>query len=564
MGEGNKVAASKDTSTINTLTTTMVRLPIGHSATDTGKTAATLFKLLVPTNTGGDLRFDLTGTGEMTLYAHDGTKVLAGPTKSGSLTKHLAPSTGESPTHGLYYLLVKGPSPRTVSCKLRQTALARDGASDKDPPLIPWNFFSWPTAQKFTDGSTNPHIALMETIVRKYAKVFGHDADKGVKFEEKCHQVAVGSTWLGHCHMASRATVLFERPIDRTVAAPGNEAEKVSFSEEDLWFLAAEWFAAWGKRSEAYTYASVPQPFPDHDEIDENGVQQHVKNPLPWRYWGDFVKPSEVDLPRDAFIERIKQAILAYNPALATDGRVDKMAKQAARLDRTNLKKLFGQRAAFFYSTLSEQVYVHKQALAGDLRGAGVGNGPEEVWNHAVFYYEASFKEVLPIDENGLEDPSSTINQDFMEITLMVVGNEDYSALPSTQKRVPKPPAILEQDGSVNTSGSSVENRKSHHVMHIAFDASTGNVRIPSQQDSESTDSKVVKYWTTDIGGSSVGVGLTTSTFPEISSRSCRSQTRPRRRPARHRTTCAISEIRSSSWTLLRYRTHSSRYGRGI
>ena len=483
MGLGNKVAASKDEGAINTLSTTMVRLPIGHSATDGGNTAATLFHLLVPTNTGGDLLFELMSViGEMTLYAHDGTTVVAKPTKSGTLTCHLPPSSGDKDTHGRYYLLVKAPSPRTVRCKLRQTALARDGTGDKDPPLIPWNFFSWPTAQKFTDGTTNPTIAVMETTIRKYAKAFQHDADKGVKFEEKCHQVPVGGGWFGHCHMASRSTILFERPVARTVAVPGNEAEKVDFSEEELWFLAAEWFAAWARRHNVYEYADGYPPFKDFLDLDDDGNRQEIKTPFPkeQRYWGDFVKPAEVDLPQKELVARMERALRVYAPSLSSD-LVEKHVKQAARLDRENLKMLLGQRAAFFYSALAERIHVQKEALAGDLRGEGAANGAEEVWNHGVFYYEASFKEILPVDEKGREDPSSSANEDFMEIALTIVANEDYSELPSTQKRAPKPPAILEQDGSLNTMGSSVENRLSRHVLHIVFDASTGNVKIPLQ-----------------------------------------------------------------------------------
>ncbi len=78
MGDGdNKVAATKDTTPYNTLSTTMVRLPIGHSARDGSNTAATLFHLLVPTNAGGDLSFVSTANAEMTLYA----SIWSGPVK---------------------------------------------------------------------------------------------------------------------------------------------------------------------------------------------------------------------------------------------------------------------------------------------------------------------------------------------------------------------------------------------------------------------------------------------------------------------------------------------------
>lgn len=183
MGDGNKVAATEGKSAINTLSTPMVRLPIGHWAADTSTSAATLYHFLVPTRAGGSLTLTLEAKGEMTLYAHDGTTVLAGPTTLGVLSHHLLPSTKDRPTHGRYYLLVKGPSPRKVGCTFTQTAIARDGKSSKDPPLIPWNFFFWPTAKTLDDGTTNPHVKTMEDILLKYEKAYGHSPAKAVTWE---------------------------------------------------------------------------------------------------------------------------------------------------------------------------------------------------------------------------------------------------------------------------------------------------------------------------------------------------------------------------------------------
>lgn len=486
MGDGdNKVAATKDTTPYNTLSTTMVRLPIGHSARDTSNTAATLFHLLVPTNAGGDLSFVSTGTGtvEMTLYAHDGTTKLAGPSSIGSLSHHLGPSTAKAATHGTYYLLVKGPSPREVSCKFRQTGVARNGTSDKDPPLIPWNFHFWPSAQTFTDGTTNPAIAKMETVLRNYAKAFNHNGDEAVKFEASHHQPAIGEKWVGHCHFIARASILFERPVDTSVAVPGKPSEKVSFTEEELWFLAGEWFGGWATRQFEYTYKDGYPPFESQQFRDEDGKPVTVAGALPDRFLGDFLKPSELDLPEAQLIDRIKAAIVAYDPSLQP--RAQKLAQVLANMGRAQIKMLFGQRAAFFYSALVENLHVRKEPLVGDMRGEEAGNTAPEVWNHAVFLFEASFKEILPLDEAGKPDPSSLKNQDFMEISLTTVANEDYGQLPSASKEAVKPPALTEPDGSVNVSSGNVENRKSRHVLHIAFDASSGDIKIPTQVEAE-------------------------------------------------------------------------------
>ncbi len=179
----------------------------------------------------------------MTLYASDGTTVVAGPAKTGLLQHHLVPGTDKKPVHGRYYLFVKGSSPRTVKCGFTQTANARDGTSAGAPPLIPWNFFFWPSAKVFDDGEPNPNISTMEAILAKYERAYGHKPPTGVQWENAHHFRATGASWFGHCHLSARASILFEQPVDAKVMAP--DGASVTFTQEELEFLAAEWVGAW-------------------------------------------------------------------------------------------------------------------------------------------------------------------------------------------------------------------------------------------------------------------------------------------------------------------------------
>jgi hypothetical protein len=165
--------------------------------------------------------------------------------------------------------------------------------------------------------------------------------------------------------------------------------------------------------------------------------------------------------------ERVTQVILTYAPNLAKDDDAKKMATLAAAKPafRKVARQEFGRAAASFYGALTAQMLKLKHPLLCDLRGSGLTNGPDEVWNHAIFYYRASYKEILPSD---LSDPS---NNHYMEIDIKLVANADVGSPPSSSQ--PGAPAA---SNSIEVDASSFQNRKSHQVLWLTFDPKSGEI----------------------------------------------------------------------------------------
>jgi hypothetical protein len=455
MSSGNAVAATSGDSH-NTLKTPNVRLPIGHDAEDTSTGAATVFHVWVPTKAGGVLELKLTGTGEMELFTDTGEVTDSVATsKTGSL-KYTVPRG----SYGKHSLVVKGPSPRKVACTFTQTALARDGTSDSDPLLLPWNFFLWPTV-KAPDGIVNPYIQQMEAALTKYAKAYGHDAAAAVTWENKNHFRDKGASWSGHCHLMARASVLFEQPVAAKVKDPSGT--EVSFTEDELEFLAGEWFGRWGQSTLLFRTDAGHRPWPRTGDNSDVTTQSLTLNAL---YWSQCLKPSQAQLRNTVELSKIlKEIILSYDSSEEVKKKAQKMADAAASSPEimNGVRDAFGTLGASFYVTLVSKMFHEKNALVSDLRGAAGGNPPTEVWNHAIFRFAATFKEILP------QDKENDANQNYMQVTLDLYANDDYPHAPS-----PGLPAKVDDAGKVLFDATGILNRRSWHLLRLAF--SNGDV----------------------------------------------------------------------------------------
>lgn len=180
-----------------------------------------------------------------------------------------------------------------------------------------------------------------------------------------------------------------------------------------------------------------------------------------------LVKPSDLEPPSARLEGNLEQAILAYNSGVGKSA-AKAMAQNAAKSKRfiKTARDELGRAATMFYRQLNQLLYIEKHALVADLRGDGAANTPEQVWNHAVFYYEARYKEV-PHD-----DPSSFDNDHFMEIDLKIVANQDVHSPPSSSV-----PALSAPNNGVIVDGSAVANRLSRQILWISFDSHTGLVK---------------------------------------------------------------------------------------
>lgn len=442
-------AGAPDENDANTLQQGIVRLPLGHSAVDPdAQHVKTYFWFYIPTNTGGMLTLTHTGRGgSLTLLGGDGRTILVPKTSSGVI---MVDTRAFKQKFGDFYVVLDGGDNREVESRFVQIGVARESANQSSAPIIPWNFHFWPSARQFPSGATNPMIQTMEDILRKYAKGFGKSESDILRWERDNHEVAVGPGWGGHCHLAAGASILFKQPVARTVNVPGSASAQVAFSEEDLEFLAAEWFGGFGGKLIVFA-------------LDKRGTEPwHAL--LPDRYYTQLLKPSETKLPAPDLARRLEQAIVAFNPSLAS--KAAEMAKKATA--RGNLGDLvavtFAQAAVDFYQALIVHLYKNGNALEADLRGSGASSTPQEVWNHAVFYYEAAYKEILPAER---WDP---VNNNYMEIELLLVANYDYPQPPS-----PGLPAVVSQ-GFVDVNNARAPSRKVRFSFDIAFDKGSGDM----------------------------------------------------------------------------------------
>jgi hypothetical protein len=447
----NPLAASADKTTHNTLSEGMVRLPIGWPATDPQPNARTLFWLVIPTRTGGRLTIVHEGGGTLRqLVGHDGAEILV---KGGSSKIEYDVPVGR---YGLHYVIAEGGSPRTVSCQFVQECVARTSPSDSAPMFAPWNFFYWPSADPYmlphTDEKThvitwvpspNRYLPTEIAVLRKYARAFGKNPDLAEKWERHFHVEANGPEWEGHCHLAAAASILFEEPVARTVSfhdLTTNAPAKESFSIEEIKYLASEWVGNFSNPERVWA-------------LEKGGV---VHNDLKKVYYPMVFKPGE---PMDA--AGLAFAIRSYLPK---ETNPDEMARKTLRSQPHlvgDVKGWFGELAASFYQALIDQIKVDKQALVADLRGAGALSGPAEVWNHAVFYYKASYEERTP--DHGADADSLD-----MWITCSIMANADLS--PGTDPKTGE----LVSTGVPNPWNTS-ESRTSFQQWRLVFDGK-GNI----------------------------------------------------------------------------------------
>jgi hypothetical protein len=428
----------------DTLVGNSLRLPLGHSAEDPDTDLeATLFWLVIPTRSGGELLVVHEGSGgRLVLLDDDENSILAGPS-GGTLTYTVPPGK-----HGDLFVVASGGSPRKVSCTFTQTAIAREAPDETAKPLIPWNFYFWPSSRQFSDqnNALNPHLKTEDQMIAKYAKAFGKDVSAALTWEVMHHQRDVGASWVGHCHHSAAASILFEAP-----RAQATNSHGVAFNDEELKFLAAEWFGRFGRKEPRFAL--------------DKGANQPWDKILPDKVFTMLLKPSDLAPPYAKLEENLKRAIVAYKPDRASDAA--QMAKYGTRpgFVRTAHDE-FGRAAANFYRELNTYLLEQKHPLIADLRADGPFNGPNEVWNHVIFYYRATYKEILP------SDPTDPSNAHFLEVELTLVANADVKSPPSSSQ-----PAVPGPGNSLEVESSALENRWSRQRLWLAFDPQSGTVR---------------------------------------------------------------------------------------
>lgn len=485
----NPVAASADGRTKNTLGINMVRLPIGHEAEDPRPAGPrTMFWLVIPTNTGGRLICEHKGGGILTLLAHDGR------TDIGGVPKLLLDIVIHPKSKGVMYVAADEGTPRKVTARFEQVGIAREGASQKDAPLIPWNFWYFPSARKFSGGEVNADAGVAEAIIRKYIHAVTTEpraattlADKAAKWEHDNHGADVGPSWLGHCHNAAGASIVFEQPVAKTVNGQ-------SFTEDELELIATELFGNLGSGRVAFALRgtapgmgpprmfskSAPEGLPFESVADEAREARPVfTKGFDHLFYPMCFKPSEAKSPNVGMLER---ALRGFDPTMGREANA--LAIRAfASMDIPKLvREWYSELAAQFYNALVECILKGKHALEGDLASLDPAAGPEEVWNHAVFHYKAVFSET-----NYHNDPAKD-NNDPLDVTLTIdlTANDD-GRLPivdpitgNVTMSSAGAPARPTRDGGVDLSKAN--QRRSQQVLRLIFDRA-GEITFDDRND---------------------------------------------------------------------------------
>lgn len=360
----------------NTLDLPVTRLKIGWWNHKPDGAELARFRLWVPTDSGGVLTIRHEGGGTVDLRKPL-RKVLKAP--AAELTYEV--KKGE---FGEFFVIANGPVGNRVLCTFVQTSFSRYGASDSDAPLIPWNFWYWPTAKGniYADGAAD--------VMRRYGLAFGKDPVECVKTEKHDHGTDAvsgfpGWDFQGHCHLAAPASILFEEP-------QAGEHKGQKFSAEEMKFLALEYWGNFGQVAPALWDISK-------DRDPKAGV--HF---LPF-----YFRPGRPKT-RAAFIEGLR--VIFKGPKEALDD--PKMNEQVGQIADAHIAKLggagsfadqvekwLGELAAEFYQMLIDTMRVQKHALIANMRSHRVDIGPDEVWNHALFWYEAYYQEHSPFTKGG-------------------------------------------------------------------------------------------------------------------------------------------------------------------
>lgn len=332
----------------------------------------TRWRLWIPTNTGGLLTIKTDKTSKIDLR-RPFNKILVHP--DSEIRYEVKP--GE---FGEFFVLQAGAG--VITPTFVQTSFSRESKSDSSHPLIPWNFWYWPTAKD------NVYWDRAGEIMARFGAAFHKNPDDCRNAEHNDHVTApVGGLlhfdWEGHCHLAAPSSILFEEP--KPTSHNGQ-----SFDEMEMKFLALEYFGNFGQMLPVW-------------DLKPDGTQPVGKYHLP-----AYFKPGKPKT-RDALIGAYKRVYAtehAFDDKTLTDISTEVADQLISALGgeanlETLVNKYFGELAAKFYQALIDNLRVKKQPLMANMRADGVNKGPEEVWNHALFWYQASYREHVPDESKG-------------------------------------------------------------------------------------------------------------------------------------------------------------------
>jgi hypothetical protein len=412
----------------NTLTVPVRRLPLGVPIpTDAGPTR---WKVWVPTALGGLLTISHSGATQIDIQQPLGTSLATGTTEATTVV-----------AFGDCWVVIAGDS-GALFATLVQKAWSR--MADGDPtadPLLPWNFYYWPSNQ------SSPDAFKARAILKKYAFAVGNSGTQADDWEFANHQVPGTASWAGHCHNAAPASAFFVQPVAQTING-------TDFDEEEMELLATEWFGNFGSIhwEWALLNGTVP-PYP-------GGLDLLA-----------YLKPGG---PKDraSLIQGLGHVY--DSPAMAVQQGDQWVASAGGEAGLPDWAKTqFGRNAASFFMQIQTSLGQLQTSrglgggpLTSNMRSYEGADGPDQVWNQVFFYYEATFAETWPSDPQDDHD---------IRITCNLYSNIDQFPSPGL------PGAVVATEVTPGTSSTDCQLYK--NVWRIVFDDS-GQIN-PSDDRSE-------------------------------------------------------------------------------
>jgi hypothetical protein len=344
----------------NTLTAPARHLPLGWATECPAGSAR--WTVWVPSNMGGELKVELPGGSSIEIQDAAGN-VLG----SGAAEATYAVPRGK---WGEVLVFTRGGGDK-VTAQFTQTCWARQSASPDADPLIPCNFWFWPSRR--SEG-----WALRATqVMERYAVAVGKDAAEAGRFERQVHEKEDAKDWEGHCHNAAPASALFEQPSSGTIGSSYGLGGK-PFDAEEIKLLAAEFVGNYGQKTR-------PWWMDDHglESVGRHGMLGYLKPGGP-RTTAELIRSLTNEAGAEGASETANRAV----------ARAGGEAAFAALCEQE-----LGRNAATFLATLLSELGRQGQPLVANLRAYDPQAGPEEVWNQVCFHFIAAYIETAALND---------------------------------------------------------------------------------------------------------------------------------------------------------------------
>jgi len=134
-------------------------------------------------------------------------------------------------------------------------------------------------------------------------------------------------------------------------------------------------------------------------------------------YLPAYFKPG-VEKTEPVFVDNLKLAF--RDPEHPDDQKLDRNMRATARslinqfggevAFSQQIERWMGELAAECYQFLIDWLRLKKHPIVANMRAYEPEKGPEQVWNHVVFYYQPQYQEYLPfLDNDGPEDEKNMV-----------------------------------------------------------------------------------------------------------------------------------------------------------